>query len=181
MVSKMAEAGCERIQLGVESASQQILDQIKKHITPEQTRNAFKLAKKQGISTLGYFMIGFPGESREQAEETVRFAFELDPEFALFHSLIPVPGSEIYEQAIKSETFFNDYVREFARNPTPDFVFRSWETTLSEAEQYRIIRKASLRFYFRPHYIFRALKKLGSWEDFLTKARMALRILTTRA
>jgi len=181
MVSKMREAGCERIQFGAESASQAILDQIKKRITPEQTRDAFRLAKKYGVSTLGYFMIGFPGETREQAEATVRFAFELDPEFAVFHSLIPVPGSEIYEQAAKSEAFYGDYVREFAQNPSPDFLFHSWETALSEAEQYRIIRKANLGFYYRPRYIVRSLKKLSSFEDFVTKVKMALRILSARA
>jgi anaerobic magnesium-protoporphyrin IX monomethyl ester cyclase len=181
MVSRMRESGCERIHMGAESASMEILDRIKKHITPEQTRNAFRLAKKHGISTLGYFMIGFPGETREQAEATVRFAFELDPEFAAFHSLMPVPGSEIYEQAVKSDTFFGDYVREFARKPVADLVFRSWETALSESEQYRILRSANLRFYFRPSYILRSLKKLGSLEDFFAKAGMAVRILAARA
>lgn len=181
MVLKMREAGCERIHFGVESASQEILDQVKKKITPGQARNAFKLAKQHGISTLGYFMIGFPGESREQAGATIRLAFELAPEFAAFHSLMPTPGSAIYEQAARSGTFFGDYVREFARKPWPDFVFRSWETTLSESEQYRLIRGANLRFYYRPGYILRSIRKVESWEDFIAKAGMALKILAARS
>jgi anaerobic magnesium-protoporphyrin IX monomethyl ester cyclase len=181
MVARMRQAGCERIHMGAESASQEILDQIKKRITPAQTRNAFSLAGKYGISTLGYFMIGFPGETRAQAEATIRLAFELDPDFAAFHSLMPVPGSEIYEQAVKSETFYGDYVREFARRPVPDFVFRSWQTALSESEQYRLLRSANLRFYFRLRYILRSIKKLESWEDFSAKAAMALKILAARA
>jgi len=180
MIAKMASAGCERIQFGVESASQRILDMIKKQITPEQVRHAFSLAKKYNILTLGYFMIGFPTETREEAQATIDFAFELDPDFAMFHCLIPVPGSEIYEQAIQSPGFFGDYGREFAKNPSPNFVWRSWSTTLTETEQFKLIRSAFLKFYFRPQYIIRSLKKLSSMEEFLAKAQTAFKILTTR-
>ncbi len=178
MAAKMAEAGCERVNLGVESASQEILDRTKKGITPEQCRRAFALAKKHHISTVGFFMIGFPGETREQALQTIRFMMELDPDFASFLSLFPLPGSEIYQQAIKDPTFLGDYAREYAKSPTPGFIWRSWTTTLSEAEKDRLLRRANLGFYFRPRYLWRSFQRLSSLEDFYAKAKMALIILT---
>jgi len=178
MIARMVEAGCERINLAAESAHQKILDDCKKHITVEQSRRAFAIARKYKLSILGYFMFGFPGETREQALETIRFALELAPDFVNFHSLMPQPGSEIYEQALKSPTFYGDYVREFAKNPTPEFAFRSWETTMTEAEQYRLVRRAFIRFYLRPRYLLNSFKNLYSLEDFFAKARMGLKVLT---
>lgn len=179
MISRMAEAGCERIQFGIESADQKTLNQIKKGITIEQSRNAVRLAQKYGILSLGYYMFGFPGESLEQAKATLRFAFELNTEFAVFQNLFPAPGSEIYAQALADPRFGGDYLREFARNPSPRFPIRIWETSIPEAKLSRLLSRAYFTYYFRPGYILRSFARLGSFEDFLTKLKSAWKIFIT--
>jgi len=96
----MAESGCTLIGYGIESASQKMLDLIKKRVTVQQAKNAIRLTKKY----LGWadcsFMIGYPGEDKQTIQETVDFCKELDltPEVIFF--LTPYPGTELYRMAL---------------------------------------------------------------------------------
>jgi len=176
----MRRAGCERIHFGLESADQEILDRTMKGITVEQGRAAIAYAKEAGISTLAYFIIGFPGETAEQAAKTVRFALELDPDYIIIHPLIPMPGTPIYEQAVADPGFGGDYLREFALQPVPDMHFKVWPTAMGEEEILGVLRRALLRFYFRPRVIARFMAGLGGRQDFVTKLRTAIKLLSEK-
>jgi anaerobic magnesium-protoporphyrin IX monomethyl ester cyclase len=172
----LAEAGCVRAHLGIEAGTQEMLDKIKKGVTLEEIRTAFALCRKHGILTVAYFILGLPGETLKQAETTIELAFDLDPDFASFHSLMPIPGSEIYRDAVAAGAF-DDYMLEWAKNPTPELSIKSWETGMSEKQVFGLVRRALFRFYFRPAYILKTLRRIGSLENFLTKARTALSLL----
>jgi radical SAM superfamily enzyme YgiQ (UPF0313 family) len=180
MVARMAETGCARIGFGVESGTQAILDQVKKNITLDEIRNAFRLSRQFGVASTAYVMLGFPGETADQIRDTIRFNRELDPDFVIFQCLVPAPGSEIYRQAVQDPGFGGDHFQAFAQNPPPRWVTRTWETAVSEKELFRLCRLAYLGFYFRPRYLFRSLRRIQSGEDFFAKARMGLKILTDR-
>jgi radical SAM superfamily enzyme YgiQ (UPF0313 family) len=135
------------------------------------------LSKSHGISALGYFMIGFPEETPDQVRRTIKLARELDPDFAIFHCLVPGPGTEYYRLALKDPRFGDDFWKKFAESPWPHMTTRTWETSIPEKKLFRMSQMAYLRFYFRPRYLLRSLGRIRSTEDFLTKARMALRLL----
>ncbi|MCD6484686.1 MAG: radical SAM protein [Candidatus Odinarchaeota archaeon] len=78
LAEKMRKAGCWILLLGIESASQKILDWIGKKITIEQIRKAVKTIKRAGIQVLGSFIIGFPGETVNSVRQTISFAKKLD-------------------------------------------------------------------------------------------------------
>ncbi len=101
MLKEMKKAGCKMIRYGVESGSQEVLNKMKKGITIEQIKKAFKLTKKNGILALGGFMFGFPYDSRKTIEETIKLAKELKPD--LIQASIPMayPGTPLYEEAKK--------------------------------------------------------------------------------
>jgi radical SAM superfamily enzyme YgiQ (UPF0313 family) len=179
LVQLLASAGCERMQIGVESGNQRILDRIKKRITIEQCRQAFDLAKQAGISTVGNFIIGFPGETLEEAKRTISFAFELDPDYAMFVPLFPITGSELYTEALEDPAFGGDYLRDFAANPTPYMPIRIWPTIMTQKQILSLVRWAYFKFYFRPRFIGRTLFRLTSVEDLITKAKAALKIILT--
>jgi anaerobic magnesium-protoporphyrin IX monomethyl ester cyclase len=172
----VAGAGCKRISFGVESGSQEILDSIGKQITLEQIRTAFALAKKFGIATVAYFMLGLPGETIEQARKTVDLAVEIEPDYLVIQNLIPQPGSRIYQDALAAGAF-PDWALEFAKHPVPEIYIRSWETGMTEEQIFKLLRSTILRFYFRPRYLLRALSRIGSAENFFIKARTALNML----
>jgi len=102
MLAAARRAGCRRIYFGVESATQRHLDALRKGFELGQVRRAFELARRAGLSTLAYFMIGLPGETRAEALRTLEFARELRADFAHITVLTPFPGTPIYLEGLAS-------------------------------------------------------------------------------
>jgi len=98
LLHKMKEAGCAMICYGLESGNQKILDRADKRATLEKARRAVQITKDAGISPLGSFILGLPGETRETMEETIAFAQSLGIPHG-FHLLSPFPGTGIRERA----------------------------------------------------------------------------------
>lgn len=93
----MKASGCREIGVGVESGSQQILDNIQKHETVEQHHKCIQLAHEVGLRVKAFMVVGLPGESWETIMETDRFLAETRPD-ALDVSILSVyPGSNIYK------------------------------------------------------------------------------------
>lgn len=171
----LSQAGCSRIHLGVESGSDKTLQTVKKKITTQQAREAVRLVKQSGFTTLTYFMIGLPGETRDDVFETINFALELDADYAEFNICIPYAGTEMYEVALQQGVIKHDYWKEFCRNPVPDFKIPALiEDNLSRSELMELRDLAIRRFYFRPKVIARELKNTRSLGEFKRKASMGL-------
>jgi radical SAM superfamily enzyme YgiQ (UPF0313 family) len=110
----MKQAGCDFIVFGVESGDQNVLNRIKKNVTLDTMREAFRLAKKVGIKTKCNIMIGHLDETREEIMRSIFFAKELDATKSSFYKVIPLPGSELYDVAlqrglISKETSFDAF------------------------------------------------------------------------
>jgi radical SAM PhpK family P-methyltransferase len=80
-VELMKESGCEGVILGIESGSNKMLKLMNKASKVEQYLNGIELLKSCGILMHGNFFIGFPGETRETVDETVRFIKESGIDF----------------------------------------------------------------------------------------------------
>jgi len=120
MVRLMIQAGCERIQFGVESGSQHILDKINKKITLDQCRKAFKLCRELRLVTIGYFMIGFPEETKQMAEKTLSFAEELDPDYVMLMPVVPIPGSDLLHQMGNYHNYDSEWLIRYILHPQPN-------------------------------------------------------------
>ena len=108
LVLLMKEAGCERLDFGVESGSQKILDSINKGITREQVIEAYKICKECDMSAGCYIMVGLPGETKETVNETISLLKQCpNAEFRIPAIFQIFPGNLLYEQA-KSKGFIND-------------------------------------------------------------------------
>lgn len=161
LLKHMRQAGCIRTAFGVESGNQRILDDvIGKHLTLAQVRAAFRAARAAGMETIGFFIIGLPGENEETIEDTIRFACELDPLVANFSMATPFPGTRMYETVKREGRLlvrdYDDYAffegkAAFEMPGLPaQLVQRKWK------EAYR-------RFYWRPK---RVLHQLGRWSTY---------------
>ncbi|MFC1722671.1 B12-binding domain-containing radical SAM protein [Nanoarchaeota archaeon] len=176
LLDLLKKAGCERIHYGVEAGNPEILKILRKGITMDQARKVFKMTKKAGIQTLAYFMIGSPRETRETIQQTIDFAIELDPDFCHFTITTPFPGTELYFMGMKEGLIKGDVWREFAKNPTQDFVPPLWEENLDRDELVELLKKAYKDFYTRPSYILKRLIKVRSVGEFKRKARAGLKV-----
>jgi radical SAM superfamily enzyme YgiQ (UPF0313 family) len=94
----MKRTGCERLLYGAESGSPQILKEIRKGITPEQTRRAVEMTREAGIGVLASFVLGLPGETPQTLRQTLEFAESLQVPYSL-NLLTPYVGTEIREKA----------------------------------------------------------------------------------
>ena len=90
MLKMMKKAGCERIQYGVESGNQEVLNALRKGITIQQVRNAFKMTKSIGIKTLADFIIGSPKETEKEINDSLSLVADLDPDYVPFNEYAPV-------------------------------------------------------------------------------------------
>jgi anaerobic magnesium-protoporphyrin IX monomethyl ester cyclase len=171
----LRRAGCIRIHLGIESGSDKTLETVKKKITTAQAREAVSLVKRAGFTTLTYFMLGLPGETRADAQATIDFALEMDTDYAEFNICIPYAGTEMYETALREKVIAHDYWRDFAVSPVPDFTIPALiEDNLSRAELMQLRDDAIRRFYFRPRFIARELAGIRSVSELTRKAKMGL-------
>ena len=71
VLALLRRAGCLRIHYGVESGVPEILKNLRKEIDLDQAREIFAETRRQGIQTLGYFILGNPGETREQMQTSI--------------------------------------------------------------------------------------------------------------
>ncbi len=177
LLKLLKKAGCERIHYGVEAGTEKILKVLNKGIKLEQVLRAFRMTRKIGIETLAYFMIGSPTETKEDILETIKFAKKLNPDFVQITLLTPFPATKLYQWALEEKVFENDYWREFAKNPRPEFRTRYWTKELSADELQELIIFAYKQFYVRPSYIFRRLMKIRSIPELLRKIKAGIKVI----
>lgn len=148
-------AGCTLLAFGLESGSDELLRAVGKGATTEQARRALRDARAAGITTLGFFMLGLPGETRETLEATLDFACSIDLDWAKFALTMPLPGTPLWglwQQHLTRpfDPAFSAHrpAREWFAHPELD-----WDTL--EATR----RRAYRRFYGRPAWAAGSLRR----------------------
>ncbi|MCZ2808855.1 MAG: radical SAM protein [Candidatus Bathyarchaeota archaeon] len=115
LLKKMKKAGCQGVIFGIESGDQFVLDNvINKSLKLKDVVKVVKMCKKIGLKAGAFYIIGFPGEKKENMVKTVELALRLKREFDVgLHLFIATPsyGTRLYEECKKK-----GYIRE---NLTP--------------------------------------------------------------
>lgn len=177
LLKRLKKAGCKRVQYGVESGSQRILDLMKKGITIEQVRRAFAITRKSGMDTYADFMLGFATETKEEMQKTVSFAIELNPDFVQFAVTTLYPGTELYRMAFEQGLLKRDFWKEFSERPLERRDPPLWSKPYSRRELMEMLETAYRRFYTRPRYVLKRLSKIRTPSEFIRHWRMGMKIL----
>ena len=154
LLATMAGAGCGCIFFGIESGSQRILDCMQKGETLEQMKQAVRWTREAGIQTWGFFILGFPGETKEELETTIRFASELELDFAEFFLASAYPGSALYELA-KGENLI--VMKNWSEISYGEPHLRNSNISPKDLREYLI--KAYRYFYTSPRVVYRLLEE----------------------
>lgn len=95
VIRLMARAGVWATSFGIESASPRLQALTGKGLDLDALADAVVVSAREGLFTRGFFMVGLPGETRAEAEETLRFAMDHPFDWAMFFDAVPFPGSRI--------------------------------------------------------------------------------------
>jgi radical SAM superfamily enzyme YgiQ (UPF0313 family) len=160
-ILKMLErAGCYSLGLGIESGSPKTLKDMKKAQTLEEIVEKVNLIHRATkIRTTGFFIIGYPTETREDILQTIRLSKELPINRAQFTICLPVPGSEMTKQLIESGKLKN---YDFTNVAFQNIVYVPESMTLKELQKLRL--KAYMEFYLRPKIILGILSEIRNLE-----------------
>jgi anaerobic magnesium-protoporphyrin IX monomethyl ester cyclase len=107
LIAELKKANCIQVDIGVESGSEKVLKIIDKKITTEHVRKAFALLKKYDLKNSATFIIGIPGEAREDIEMSRKLAEEIDSSYVQFFICTPYPGTPLYYSAKENNLFLN--------------------------------------------------------------------------
>jgi anaerobic magnesium-protoporphyrin IX monomethyl ester cyclase len=157
----MKKAGCKLIMFGVEWAENERLEHYKKHYTIDQIRATFKLTKKLKIQRLGTFLIGVPGQTKESILDTVKFAIEIDADYASFNVAVPRSNTSFREEAISDGLIAAD---DKSMDQSGSFIAMG-TGELNQYEVMKLKKKAYRMFYFRLSYLFKRLRGLSNWVE----------------
>lgn len=147
MLKWMKKAGCLRINVGMESGSQRILNILNKGLNVELAMKNLLLAKKIGIETMGFFLTGVPGETEQDVSTSIAFAKKAFS-YAVADNLIVYPGTPLYEKFGHLINFnLVPYHNEFS-----DYEFRE----MANRRRSRFYRE----FYFSFNFLINSPKKV---------------------
>lgn len=156
-MKKMKEAGCWKISFGIESASPKILKLMNKHISLKQAQKTITDAKRAGLEVLGYFIIGFFGETEKTLSMTKKFILESDLDHIMLSYFLPFPGSPAYPHLKKYGYFKEDWRNLNAfDSDTPQFIPHGLSAKKLVGAQKDIYRS----FYFRPKIFTQHARKM---------------------
>jgi len=150
LLMKMKEAGCISVWFGVESGSQQVLDAMKKGITPELTAKVFGWVREVGLKPVPNVILGFPGETKKSAWETIKFIEKISHDDVGFYNVAtPFPGTPMYDLVLEKGWL---RVADFDRYDTTTPIFETpW---LSIKELGKLRESAFHHYYLRRAYLF---------------------------
>jgi anaerobic magnesium-protoporphyrin IX monomethyl ester cyclase len=97
-IKALAESGAETVWVGAESGSQKILDAMDKGTTVEEIYAATSILKENGLRVAFFLQFGYPGETLEDINKTIRMVLELMPDEVGISVSYPLPGTKFYEK-----------------------------------------------------------------------------------
>ncbi|MFC2162286.1 B12-binding domain-containing radical SAM protein [Candidatus Altiarchaeota archaeon] len=154
LLDLMKRAGCYQIGLGIESGNQEILDHMHKGIRLDKVKDAVSMAQEAGIEVHGYFIIGFPEETRESIQDTIRFSQSLGLDAVNYAALAYVPGSELFDEWVKDKDLSKVNWSQMKYDTPHDTI------GLTTRQIKGIQARALHKFYSRPKIALKFLKKL---------------------
>jgi radical SAM superfamily enzyme YgiQ (UPF0313 family) len=165
LLALMKRAGCHMIRIGVESGSQELLDNVKKGVDVEELRQTFEWTHQLGLDTHAHMMLGMPGETATTVARTLDFIDEIRPTTVTYGITTPYPGTPLYDELLQEHPELGDGTDIDARNIHTDGRWNRYYTSLSPQELSDYVRRAYRRFYMRPAYVFGWLKRVESWQE----------------
>ncbi|OGW75249.1 MAG: hypothetical protein A3J72_01005, partial [Nitrospirae bacterium RIFCSPHIGHO2_02_FULL_40_19] len=179
IVCRMKDAGCVKFDIGIESGSERIQKLINKGIDLNDVRRASGIFKKYGMFWTGFFMLGFPTETKDDILKTLSFMKDVRPNWAYLSIFTPYPGSKFYDMAKNSAMISDDEDGSSFSHQSPNNCFSKdisneefkaiTKVMFKEFNSYNnslisLLRRAQSRKYYKdPKNFIHDFRKALSW------------------
>jgi anaerobic magnesium-protoporphyrin IX monomethyl ester cyclase len=144
----LKNTGCARLWIGSESGSQQILDAMSRGVRVEEVQSATGLLQKHGIEVGMFIMLGYPEETREDIERTIKHVKASRPEIVLTTLAYPIKGTPFYQDVETRLQIpevrwseMNDRMVDFSGRYSKRFYWYANRRVIQEGAWSRLLRK----------------------------------------
>ncbi len=171
LLNRLWSAGLRGISFGVESVSEETLRKAGRRVIPEKhQRKMMEICRGHGISSCGFYVLGFPEETWASASATIDYSISLGSTFAQFKLLTPYPGTPLWKK-------FSPLVFESNWEKFDGFTPTFNHPNLSTQELRFLLGAAYARFYARPSYLANYLRirneRIRNWIQLLDQKAFA--------
>jgi radical SAM superfamily enzyme YgiQ (UPF0313 family) len=156
LIAKLKAAGAYIITYAVETANPRLQKLINKNLNLDKVSQAIETSYKLGVIPAAFFMLGFPTETAEEMERTIRFACDSSILKAYFFTVVPFPRTELFEEV--KRTYPDMELPEEISYSHSYWASDPYYTRATGIDIEAVQRDAYRRFYFDPLRIARILK-----------------------
>ena len=168
LLKKMKSAGCKFIAYGLETADEEVLNELNKGITLEKVKEAVKLTKDLGIKTVLTYMVGLPKDNKAAQERSFEICKEINPDVIGDGVVcIPYPDTPIYNKGREMGIIVDDSWKRvydgigiIDNNFTKKEVDNIWGKHRMGARIWRYKKEYGNMFFVNPKFLARAIKSI---------------------
>ncbi len=160
VVKTLKRGGTYALSLAIETVTPRLQTLIEKDLDIPKTKRFIDLCYQEGILARGFFMLGFPTETRKELLSTIGFALRSHLTFATFFNVVPQPETPMYDLAKSADA------KALARVDQEDYYAgRSWYELATGFPVRRVASLAFLVFYLlAPGRLFRMMRTIPLWN-----------------
>ncbi len=172
---KLKQAGAYDVAVGIESGNQAIVNAIGKNLDLRAAKRAIRLLKRLRVMTMGFFMVGLPGENIHTVLDTKRFIMESGLDIVDIFKIVPIPGTKLASIIDREATMLLDHGKRMQ--------FYSYDTPVFEMEgmPYELVMLAIQdmyrSFYLNPRKLSWFVKQVAvtNWRWYISAFLLVLR------
>jgi radical SAM superfamily enzyme YgiQ (UPF0313 family) len=168
IIDALVNAKIKYLPLAIETGSVEIQKKIKKFVNLDKALNLIEYAQKKGMDVRCFYIIGFPGESLSQINETIEFAKRAGANWSTFSCAVPFPGTEMYDEFVKLG-YIKDSSEFWKASSIRDRVFDSGDITAEQLRKIAYEANLVVNFVNSPYIIKKEyLKGKIVFENFVS-------------
>jgi len=156
VIETMQQAGAYQLTVAVETVTDRLQALIEKNLSVEKVDRVIKECHQRGLLMKGYFMLGFPTETRAELWRTIRFALRSKLTFASFFVVVPQPETPLYNLAQQENAQALEEIREADYYAKIGWYQRAYGVQLNW-----LSRLAFILFYAHPARLWRIFRHVG--------------------
>jgi radical SAM superfamily enzyme YgiQ (UPF0313 family) len=172
VIELLKHSGCYRVWIGAESGSQKIIDAMDRRVDVNMVREMIQLAQKKGIQAGTFIMLGYPGETTEDIEETIHHLKISNPDLYTITIAYPIKGTPLYDEVKANFTVFPEWENgtdrdiDFKRTYNKKFYEYAVRLVYNEVKFHKEKLKNNTNYFILPYLKMKSLAARGAmWYE----------------